>query len=133
MFRSSDFTRSIILSWISQIALFGSMLMIPLYLQNVRGFSALESGLTTLPMAICSMIFMPISGKLFDKLGARPLALTGLSIITNRFVLPIPNWGGYPIGLVLIPIGMMGAGMGLSMMPLNTHVLNSAPRSLSAV
>lgn len=130
VFRSSDFTRSIILSWISQIALFGSMLMIPLYLQNVRGFSALESGLTTLPMAICSMIFMPISGKLFDKLGARPLALTGLSIITIALFSLSQIGTDTPIGLVMIPIGMMGAGMGLSMMPLNTHVLNSAPRRL---
>ncbi|SFE77604.1 drug resistance transporter, EmrB/QacA subfamily [Paenibacillus algorifonticola] len=130
VFRSSDFTRSIILSWISQIALFGSMLMIPLYLQNVRGFSALESGLTTLPMAICSMIFMPISGKLFDKLGARPLALTGLSIITIALFSLSQIGADTPIGLVMIPIGMMGAGMGLSMMPLNTHVLNSAPRRL---
>ncbi|WP_338554182.1 MDR family MFS transporter [Paenibacillus sp. KS-LC4] len=130
VFRSSDFTRSIILSWISQIALFGSMLMIPLYLQNVRGFSALESGLTTLPMAICSMIFMPISGKLFDKLGARPLALTGLSIITIALFSLSQIGADTPIGLVMIPIGMMGAGMGMSMMPLNTHVLNSAPRRL---
>ncbi|MGG4142387.1 DHA2 family efflux MFS transporter permease subunit [Paenibacillus algorifonticola] len=130
VFRSSDFTRSIILSWISQIALFGSMLMIPLYLQNVRGFTALESGLTTLPMAICSMIFMPISGKLFDKLGARPLALTGLSIITIALFSLSQIGANTPIGLVMIPIGMMGAGMGLSMMPLNTHVLNSAPRRL---
>ncbi|ANY66120.1 MFS transporter [Paenibacillus sp. BIHB 4019] len=130
VFRSSDFTRSIILSWISQIALFGSILMIPLYLQTVRDFTPLESGLTTLPMAICSMIFMPISGRLFDKWGARPLAMAGLSVITIALFLLSRIHVDTAIVMVMIPLGMMGMGMGLSMMPLNTHVLNSAPRRL---
>ncbi|MBW7459568.1 DHA2 family efflux MFS transporter permease subunit, partial [Paenibacillus sepulcri] len=130
VFGSSDFTRGVIILWISQVALFGAILMIPLYLQNVRGFTALESGLTTLPMAICSMIFMPIGGRLFDKLGARPLAFTGLTIIAVAlFTLSQVNVDT-KMALVMIPIAMMGAGMGLSMMSLNTHVLNSAPRRL---
>jgi EmrB/QacA subfamily drug resistance transporter len=76
VFGSSDFTRGVILTWISQIALIGSILMVPLYLQNILGYTALKSGLTTLPMALCSVIFMPIGGRLFDKLGARPLAFS---------------------------------------------------------
>jgi len=130
VFGSSDFTRGIILSWISQVAMFGSILMIPLYLQNIRGYSPLESGLITLPMALASVIFMPIGGRLFDKLGARPLAFSGLTIITAAlFILSQINLETKLI-MIMIPLFMMGTGMGLSMMSLNTHVLNSAPRRL---
>lgn len=130
VFGSSDFTRGVILTWISQIALIGSILMVPLFLQNLLGYTPLQSGLTTLPMALGSVVFMPIGGKLFDKVGARPLAFVGLIIITVALYLLSH------IGLesskveIMLPLALMGAGMGLSMMALNTHVLNSAPLRL---
>jgi EmrB/QacA subfamily drug resistance transporter len=130
VFGSSDFTRGVILTWISQIALIGSILMVPLFLQNLLGYTPLESGLTTLPMALASVVFMPIGGKLFDKVGARPLAFVGLSIISAAlFLLSQVGLESTRITMML-PLAMMGAGMGLSMMALNTHVLNSAPRRL---
>ncbi|MBP1994447.1 DHA2 family efflux MFS transporter permease subunit [Paenibacillus eucommiae] len=130
VFGSSDFTRGVILTWISQIALIGSILMVPLFLQNLLGYTPLESGLTTLPMALGSVVFMPIGGRLFDKVGARPLAFVGLIIIsTALFLLSRVDLESTRTTLML-PLGMMGAGMGLSMMALNTHVLNSAPRRL---
>ncbi|MFB5761335.1 DHA2 family efflux MFS transporter permease subunit [Paenibacillus medicaginis] len=130
VFRSSDFTRSIITTWIAQVALFGSILMIPLYLQNVRGFTPLESGLTTLPMEICAVIFMPLGGRLFDKLGIRPIALTGLSLITVALFSLSMIELDTPVPWMMVPIGLLGAGMGFCMMSLNTHVLKSAPKRL---
>jgi EmrB/QacA subfamily drug resistance transporter len=130
VFGSSDFTRGIILLWTTQAALFGAILMIPLYLQNVRGFTPLESGLTTLPMEICAIIFLPIGGRLFDKLGARPLAFTGLTIISVALFTLSRIHVDTKMVLVMIPIAMIGAGMGLFMMGLNTHVLNSTPGRL---
>ncbi|MGF7049018.1 EmrB/QacA subfamily drug resistance transporter [Paenibacillus sp. DS2015] len=130
VFGSSDFTRGVILSWIFQIAMFGAILMIPLYLQNVRGFTALESGYTTLAQALASMVFMPIGGKLFDKWGARPLALVGMTIISVGLFMLSQITVDTAIFMVVLPLILMGAGMGLTMMPLNTHVLNAAPRRL---
>jgi len=130
VFASSDFTRGVVLSWISQISLMGSILMVPLFLQTLLGYTPLESGLTTLPMALGSCIFMPIGGKLFDKIGARPLAFVGLIVIsTALFLLSQVDLDSTRITMML-PLSMMGAGMGLSMMAINTHVLNSAPRRL---
>lgn len=130
VFKSSDFTRSIILTWIVQLALFGAMLIVPLYLQGVMHYTALETGWILMPQALCAGIGMPISGRLFDKIGARPLAFAGLTVISiSLFIL-----SGISVDTslwVIIPcICMMGIGMGFSMMPLNTHVLNSAPRRL---
>ena len=64
VFKSSDFTRSIILTWIVQLALFGAMLIVPLYLQGVMHYTALETGWILMPQAICAGIGMPISGRL---------------------------------------------------------------------
>lgn len=130
VFRSSDFTRGILISWVSQIALFGAILLIPLYLQKVRGYGPLESGLTVLPQALASGLLMPIGGRLFDKIGARPLVITGLSVITAALLMLSNISVDTGSWFILTALTMMGAGMGLSMMAVNTHVLQAAPRKL---
>ncbi|MDR0268526.1 DHA2 family efflux MFS transporter permease subunit [Paenibacillus sp.] len=128
VFRSSDFTRGIILTWIMQAALFGSMLFVPLYLQNIRHFTPLETGLILLPQALCSGIGMPIGGRFFDKYGARPVAFIGLIIIATALFSLSRIHADTSLYVIMPLLGIMGLGMGLSMMPLNTHVLNAAPR-----
>lgn len=130
VFKSSDFSRGIILAWVSQVALFGAMILIPLYLQQIKGYSALETGLILLPQALASGVGMPLGGRLFDKIGARPLAFTGLGIISGALFILSSITAETSLGLIIVSLIMMGLGMGLSMMPLNTHVLNAAPRKL---
>jgi EmrB/QacA subfamily drug resistance transporter len=128
VFRSSDFTRGILLAWVAVIALFGAILLIPLYLQNVMGYTPLKTGLILLPQALASAIGMPLGGRLFDKIGARPLAMTGLSLIAAALFVLSQISQDTGLGTIIGALVMMGLGMGLTMMPLNTHVLNSAPR-----
>lgn len=128
VFRSSDFTRGIILSWVTQAALFGSMLFVPLYLQQIRNYTPLETGLILLPQALASGVGMPLGGRLFDKIGARPLVFVGLSIISTALFLLSGVTVDTSLPIIMLCLVMMGLGMGLSMMPVNTHVLNSAPR-----
>ncbi|MDQ0194343.1 DHA2 family efflux MFS transporter permease subunit [Paenibacillus wynnii] len=128
VFRSSDFTRGIILSWVTQAALFGSMLFVPLYLQQIRGYTPLETGLILLPQALSSGIGMPLGGRLFDKIGARPLAFVGLSVISTALYLLSGITVDTSLPVIMMCLALMGLGMGLTMMPVNTHVLNSAPR-----
>lgn len=130
VFKSSDFTRSIILAWIVQLALFGAMLIVPLYLQGVMRYSALETGWILMPQALCAGLGMPISGRLFDKIGARPLAFAGLTVISVALFILSGISVDTPLWVIILSICIMGLGMGFSMMPLNTHVLNSAPRRL---
>lgn len=130
VFRSSDFTRGVLLTWIVQIALFGAMILMPVFLQLIRGFTALETGIIMLPQALGSMLFMPIGGRLFDKIGARPLAIVGLTVVASALFILSRIGLDTPLILILLPLFMIGSGMGLSMMSLNTHVLNSAPRRL---
>lgn len=130
VFKSSDFTRSIILTWIVQLALFGAMLIVPLYLQGVMHYTALETGWILMPYALCAGVGMPISGRLFDKIGARPLAFSGLAIVSVSMFILSRISVDTSLWVIILCICIMGLGMGFSMMPLNTHVLNSAPRRL---
>ncbi|KQL42101.1 MFS transporter [Bacillus sp. FJAT-25509] len=130
VFKSSDFVRSILITWIMQIALFGSFLIVPLFLQTVKQYGAFETGLIMLPQALASALMMPIGGKMYDKVGARPMALVGLTIITSALFIFSKISVDSSNTFIMLTLAMMGAGMGLSMMPINTHVLQSAPRHL---
>ncbi|UQZ86447.1 putative transport protein HsrA [Paenibacillus konkukensis] len=130
VFRSSDFSRGILIAWMLQIALFGAMVLIPLYFQTVSGYGPLKTGLVMLPQALASAFMMPIGGRLFDKIGARPLAVSGLGLITTALVMLSQITQDTSLTYIIFSLVMVGAGSGLSMMALNTHVLQSAPLRL---
>ncbi|CAM3755448.1 DHA2 family efflux MFS transporter permease subunit [Cohnella lubricantis] len=130
VFRSGNFTRGIIVQWVSQFALFGSFFLVPLFLQQAHGYSAFETGLIMLPQAIASGLFMPIGGKLSDRFGARPMVLSGMVLVIAAALLLSNMNAGDGIVMVMLPLALLGAGMGLFMMPLNTHLIQSAPQNL---
>jgi EmrB/QacA subfamily drug resistance transporter len=130
VFRSVHFSLAIVTQWVGVAALFGTLFMVPVFLQTIRGYGAFDTGLTLLPQAATAALFMPISGILFDKIGARPLVVLGLAITALAgFLLAgvdIHTTGKDMIG----PMALYGVGMGLMFMPLNTHLINTAPREL---
>ena len=93
VFRSIDFSLAIVAQWVGQIALFGSLFLVPLFLQQVRGFGAFDTGLAILPQALAAAVFMPIGGILFDRIGARPLVLGGLGCVAAAMYLLARVWG----------------------------------------
>jgi EmrB/QacA subfamily drug resistance transporter len=130
VFRSRDFTLAIVTQWIGFGAMFGTFFLVPLFLQQVRGYGSFETGLFTLPQAISSAVFMQLGGRLFDRVGARPPVLFGLVLVAGAMLL-MSGLTGTTTGQDLrLPLILMGAGMGSMMMSLNTHMLNSAPREL---
>lgn len=130
VFRSLDFNLAIVAQWVGQFALFGVLFLIPLFLQQVRGYGAFDTGLILLPQAIAAAAVMPIGGALFDRIGARPLVIVGLGMVVAACVM-LSRVGTSTTGLELIvPLAITGAGMGLMMMPLMTQLINAAPRRL---
>src|SRR5919202_19933 len=130
VFRGRDFSLAIVTQWVGQAALFGALFLVPLFLQQVRGYGAFDTGLFTLPQALAAAVVMPIGGRLFDRIGARVPVILGLVLVTisTWFLAQITaTTTGEDLRWVL---AMRGAGMGLMMMPLSTHILNSAPRNL---
>ncbi len=67
-----------LVTMVATVGLYSLLLLLPLFLQNVRGLGAMETGILLLPNAIAAAISMPIAGRLVDKVGARPLAVPGM-------------------------------------------------------
>lgn len=130
VFKSYDFTIGIVASWLSTMALFGSFLFVPMYMQQVFGYEPLKTGFMILPQVAMTGLFMPIGGKLFDKFGARGVSVVGIAFVAAGMFYMSQIQANSGAGYVIIATMLMGIGMGLSMMPINTHILKVAPRRL---
>lgn len=76
-FRYPTFALGVGLMGIAMMALFGGILLLPLYLQNLRGLNTLQTGLLLLPGGLLMGLLAPAIGKLYDRIGPRPLAVPG--------------------------------------------------------
>lgn len=56
------------------------MLLLPLFFQNTKGFTAVEAGLMLIPQGLGMMVTRPLIGKMIDRMGARPVVLVSLAI-----------------------------------------------------
>ncbi|MBT2690336.1 DHA2 family efflux MFS transporter permease subunit [Bacillus sp. ISL-47] len=112
------------------MALFSGMILIPIYVQTIRGISPLDAGLMMLPGALVMAIMSPITGRLFDKIGGRILAIVGLAIIvaTTYVFSRLTTETTYSQLIVLNAVRMFG--MSMVMMPVSTNGLNQLPRRL---
>jgi EmrB/QacA subfamily drug resistance transporter len=130
VFRHPTFSLSLLISVIMTIALYGGSFYIPLYLQTVRGFGALTTGLALMPGAIATAIMMPIAGRIYDRAGAKGLALVGTLVLafgTYLFHhLSIATTAGTVSNWMIV----RGLGMGLVMMPVMTVGLAVIPQPL---
>lgn len=124
IFQHKMFTLTTIINVILTAALFAGMILMPIYMQNVRGFTPLEAGFMLLPGGIVMGIMSPITGKLFDKYGAKWLAVIGLGIsIVTTFALANLHMDTTFSYIVWIYTARM-FGMSLIMMPIFTAGLN---------
>ena len=81
-FRRRAFDVSVASVALVGFAMFGIIYFITLYMQNIRGYSALESGVRTLPMTLIVMAVAPIAGRLSTRIGPRPLMVGGMLIMS---------------------------------------------------
>lgn len=127
IFKYPMFALSSVISMVLTMALFSGMLLLPIYVQTVRGISPLDAGLMMLPGAIIMALMSPVTGKLFDKFGGRLLAITGLSItvITSYLFSQLSLETTYTQLLLLFSVRMLG--MSMVMMPVSTNGLNQLP------
>ena len=120
-----------IISMVNAAAMFSGMILTPLYVQQVRDISPLDSGLMMLPGAIVMGIMSPITGKLFDKFGPRVLSLIGLAITAYSTYLlsELTMDTSYAFIIIIYTIRMFG--MSMVMMPIMTNGLNQLPTRLN--
>lgn len=105
VFKDRIFSLTTVINIAITVAMFAPMLLIPLYLQNVLGVSPMNSGLMLMPGAIVMGIMSPITGKVFDRIGARPLAVFGLAItvVTTYLFTQLTDTTSYSYRLLFTP------------------------------
>jgi EmrB/QacA subfamily drug resistance transporter len=110
-------------------ALFGSMILLPLYWQEIRHESVVNTGLLTAPMGLGMAMVMPLAGKLSDRWGGGPIALFGV-VVTTLATIPFA-FIGLHTSIVGISIAMFlrGVGIGFAFMPAMAAAFAALERS----
>ncbi|WP_371333494.1 MDR family MFS transporter [Pseudonocardia sp. Ae168_Ps1] len=124
------YTLALVLVATGFMSLFGAIILLPLYIQDVLGDSAFVAGLVVLPGGLVMGLLGPIVGRAYDRLGVRPLVIPG------AVVLAVVMWGfttlgaGSPIWLVTVLHVGLSAALALMFTPLMTDALGSLPGDL---
>ena len=132
-FRSAPFSGATVIA-IGALAAFGGFLFLnTLYLQDVRGFSALHAGLLTLPLAAATALFAPISGRIIGSRGPRlPLLIAGVAMTAGGALLTgLTN--GTSVGWLLLPYVIFGVGFGMVNAPITNTAISGMPRDQAGV
>jgi hypothetical protein len=117
LYRRATFASASIAMFCLGAALFGGMILMPLYWQQVRLESVVDTGLLTAPMGLGMALVMPVVGRLADRLGGGPLALAGV-VVTTLATIPFGFIGAHTsiLGLSLAMF-VRGMGVGMAFMP----------------
>jgi EmrB/QacA subfamily drug resistance transporter len=125
LFRSRTFLGANIVAFIVSFAMFAMFFFTALYLQNILGYSAVQAGIRFLPSTLMIVLIAPLSGRLADRVGPRPLMVAGLSLTALALFLQTRITVDTGYGLLLPAFVVMGIGMALVMSPMSTAAMNS--------
>jgi DHA2 family lincomycin resistance protein-like MFS transporter len=129
-FRYPMFTLSVLLTMAMMMALFSAAILLPIYLQNVRQFTPLQTGLLLLPGGVLMGLASPWVGRIFDKHGPRLLVLAG------TFIMTVTIWGfttltaDSSVAKILTLHIIFSAGLAMLFTPIFATGLNQLPRHL---
>lgn len=129
-FRYPMFSLVTVLMLVLMMSMFSTMIMLPLFLQNILGLSALAAGLVLMPGGIVNGVMAPISGVLFDRFGPRVLVIPGLIILSISLWMYTGLEADWTKSHIIWLNVMMMFGMALVMMPAQTTGLNQLPKQL---
>jgi EmrB/QacA subfamily drug resistance transporter len=132
LFADWNFTLGNLMTWTLQIGLFGALFLLPIFLQSLRGLSPVQAGLWLLPSALVTAFVLPIGGILVDRLGAKPVILTGacaLALTTyalSHLTIATTFW--------TLQLWLLGRSVAISftLQPTQVVVLSKVPREALA-
>ncbi len=130
LFKNFIFTLSIIITSIVSIGMFGVIYLMPVFMQSIRGYSAMQAGMITLPASIVAGLMMPIAGRIFDQYGARGISIIGMTIFTITTYMMHGFNLLTPLSAIVILLTVRGASMGMINMPAATAGMNTVPLHL---
>ena len=129
LFRVRSFTGAASLMFISGLSMYGALLLLPLYYQQVRGASALGAGLLMAPQGIGALLPRTLAGRLTDRIGPRPVVLAGMALAvagTIPFALAGSHTSELLLSLVLV---VRGAGLTTANIALMASAFEGLPRA----
>ena len=130
VFRYRVFTLTTILGMVVFIAVIGGAVILPIFMQNMLGFTAFESGLMLLPGAVIMGVMSPITGRLFDRFGARWLAIIGFSILTVTTFMFTHLTAQTTFAYLAVTHALRMFGVSMVLTPVTTAGLNQLPTNL---
>ncbi|MES1248153.1 MAG: DHA2 family efflux MFS transporter permease subunit [Actinomycetota bacterium] len=129
LYRSWHFSAASIVMFTLGAAVFGAMILMPLYWQELRGFSVVKTGLLTGPQGLGMALAMPFASKMTERYGGGPVALVGV-VVTAAMTVPFALIGPHTgIAELCVVMTVRGAGMGASFMPAMTAAFAALDRS----
>ncbi len=129
LYRRPTFSSASLAMFCLGAALFGGMILLPLYWQGIRHESVVDTGLLTAPQGLGAALAMPLAGKLTDRWGGGPLALFGV-IVTTIATVPFGLIGAHTsIAWLSIAMLIRGVGIGFGFMPAMAAAFASLERS----
>jgi len=130
VFRVGNFSLAVIIMTILALSMFGTLTLLPQYLQNVAGLTALESGLILLPGSVLMGLLGPVMGRVYDARGTRPLLIPG-TVLVSASLFFYSTVGQHTVWWLLIIVqAAMSVGLAMSFTPLFSSSLGSLHRSL---
>jgi EmrB/QacA subfamily drug resistance transporter len=132
-FASAPFAGACAIALCVSAALGGFLFLNTLYLQEVRGLSALQAGLYTLPTAAMMIVFSPISGHLTGRFGARPATVAGGLIVTASGVLLTNLAPGTAVAYLFCTYAIFGVGFSLVSPPIANTAVSGMPPAQAGV
>lgn len=124
-FRERPFWVGVALIVVAMLSMFGSLILLPIYMQNVLGLSPLTTGLAVLPGGLVICVTAPVIGILFDRVGARPLVIPGAFIVAGGLVILTQLGLTTPVWVIVVAMIVLYLGLALLMTPLMTGSLSS--------
>jgi len=126
--RNPSFSSATLLGGVLGMGLYGSLFILPIFLQRLRGYSAMESGLSLMPRSLAMAVVMPLSGFIYNRVGPRALVATGLVVSAFSFYQFSNLTADTGSADLVLPQIWQGVGFGLIFVALSTAALATIPR-----
>jgi DHA2 family multidrug resistance protein len=132
LLKDPRFATGMVMSVLVMSTLMATMFLLSVFMQQARGFTAMQAGLATLPMMLAMFVVMPIAGSVYERLSPRVTMACGIVLLSggayalSQITLAMGQWD------LALPLAMQGAGMALIFVPMETTAFSRIPRHLLA-
>jgi EmrB/QacA subfamily drug resistance transporter len=132
-FRNARFSAASGALMLTFFAMFGSLFLLTQFLQSVLGYTALQTGVRLLPMAVVQMVVAPLSARIVERVGSKVVVATGLTVGAVGLLIASRLTAGASYPEVLLSLVVLAVGLALVMPPATESIMGSLPLAKAGV